>query len=140
MDMDHGNSTESGGGMGMGGGCKISMLWNWNTIDACFISSDWHIKSKADFAGSVIGIFFLVILIEVVRRIHREYDRSIARAHAAKAPALEKTASSSSSKLSIFGSGIRPTFVQQLVRATLYMLQFGAGKLISILLSHWWLT
>ncbi|KAF2240648.1 hypothetical protein BU26DRAFT_525872 [Trematosphaeria pertusa] len=21
--------------MGMGGSCKISMLWNWTTIDAC---------------------------------------------------------------------------------------------------------
>lgn len=22
-------------GMNMGGGCKISMLWNWNTVGAC---------------------------------------------------------------------------------------------------------
>lgn len=38
MDMDHG--SHAGHGMDMGGGgsgpaCKISMLWNWNTIDAC---------------------------------------------------------------------------------------------------------
>jgi copper transporter 1 len=23
------------GGMSMGGGCKISMLWNWNVMDTC---------------------------------------------------------------------------------------------------------
>lgn len=25
-------------GMDMGGGCKISMLWNWNTVGACMPS------------------------------------------------------------------------------------------------------
>lgn len=25
-------------GMNMGGGCKISMLWNWNTVGACMSS------------------------------------------------------------------------------------------------------
>lgn len=25
-------------GMNMGGGCKISMLWNWNTVGACMPS------------------------------------------------------------------------------------------------------
>lgn len=53
------------------------MLWNWYTIDACFLSSTWHIRSKGMFAGSVIGVFFLVMAIEGVRRLGREYDRRL---------------------------------------------------------------
>jgi copper transporter 1 len=55
------------------------MLWNWNTVDSCFLSSTWHIRSKGMFAGSVIGVFLLVIAIEAVRRGAREYDRYISR-------------------------------------------------------------
>lgn len=78
--MDHGSH---GMDMDMGGGdgaCKISMLWNWYSVDACFLSSSWHVKSKAQFAGSVIGICLLVMAIEGVRRLGREYDRRLLRA------------------------------------------------------------
>jgi len=55
------------------------MLWNWYTIDACFISRGWHVRSKAQFAGSCIGVFLLVLAIELVRRAQREYDRRLTR-------------------------------------------------------------
>lgn len=55
------------------------MLWNWYTVDACFLSSTWHVKSKAQFAGSVIGVCLLVMAIEGVRRLGREYDRRLLR-------------------------------------------------------------
>lgn len=58
----------------------VSMLWNWYTVDACFLSSSWHVTSKAQFAGSVIGICLLVMAIEGVRRLGREYDRRLLRA------------------------------------------------------------
>jgi copper transporter 1 len=51
------------GGHDMGGAadgtpmCKISMLLNWYSIDACFLSDKWHIRSKAGFAGTLIGVF-----------------------------------------------------------------------------------
>lgn len=58
--MDHGS-----GNMDMGASCKVcvlsfkkggqilthhaslqvSMLWNWDTVDACFLSSTWHIHT-----------------------------------------------------------------------------------------------
>ncbi|KAH8147703.1 uncharacterized protein LAJ45_08168 [Morchella importuna] len=57
--------------------CKISMLWNWYTIDSCFISRSWHVRSTAMFAGSCIGVFLLVLLLEFLRRAQREYDRYI---------------------------------------------------------------
>ncbi|OKL57534.1 hypothetical protein UA08_07096 [Talaromyces atroroseus] len=64
-------------GMDMGGSCKISMLWNWNTIDACFIASSWRITSHGMFAGSCIGVILLVMCLEFLRRLSKEYDRYI---------------------------------------------------------------
>ncbi len=55
-------------------GASVSMLWNWYTIDSCFLSRTWHVRTKGMFAGSVIGVFCLVIAIEAVRRFGREYD------------------------------------------------------------------
>ncbi|KAG9118951.1 Copper Transporter integral membrane protein that functions in high affinity copper transport [Ceratobasidium sp. 392] len=57
--------------------CSISMLWNWYTIDSCFLSEQWHIHSKVGFAFSVIGIFLIVCAVEAVRRAARNYDRVI---------------------------------------------------------------
>jgi copper transporter 1 len=55
------------------------MLWNWYSVDTCFLSSSWHNTTKGMFAGSVIGVFILVILIEAVRRGGREYDRYLSK-------------------------------------------------------------
>jgi copper transporter 1 len=55
------------------------MLWNWYTIDSCFLAETWHNKTKGAFAGSVIGVFLLVIAIEAFRRGIREYDRRLTR-------------------------------------------------------------
>ncbi|KAI1414999.1 Ctr-domain-containing protein [Hypoxylon sp. FL1857] len=74
--MSMGNMTD----MGMGG-CKISMLWNWNTVDACFISESWRIKSAGMFAGSCIAVILLVIFLEILRSIAKEYDSHLIRAH-----------------------------------------------------------
>jgi len=60
------------------------MLWNWYTVDTCFLSSTWHNNTKAKFAGSVIGVFLLVIAIEGLRRLARDYDRRIVKQAMAK--------------------------------------------------------
>ncbi|CAG8908517.1 unnamed protein product [Penicillium egyptiacum] len=67
------------GGMHMGNSCKISMLWNWYTVDACFLAKSWHIKSRGMFAGSCIGVICLVLSLELLRRLGREYDSFIVR-------------------------------------------------------------
>ncbi|KAL8783522.1 MAG: hypothetical protein Q9213_004568 [Squamulea squamosa] len=72
-------------GMGMGGNaCKISMLWNWYTVDSCFISSTWRVTSKGMFAGSCIGVICLVIALEFLRRLQREYDAYLVKRHRAR--------------------------------------------------------
>ena len=55
------------------------MLWNWNTVDACFISSTWRITSDGMFAGSCIGVICLVMCLEALRRLQREYDAYLVR-------------------------------------------------------------
>ncbi|KAJ5834623.1 hypothetical protein N7447_000649 [Penicillium robsamsonii] len=66
-------------GMSMGGSCKISMLWNWYTVDACFLAKSWHVTSRGMFAGSCIGVICLVLSLELLRRLGREYDSFIVR-------------------------------------------------------------
>jgi copper transporter 1 len=50
---------------------------NWQTISACFLTSSWRISTEAQFAGTCIGVFLLVVLVESVRRWGREWDRYI---------------------------------------------------------------
>lgn len=88
------------------------MLWNWTTVDSCFLAKSWHITTKGMFAGSVIGIFLLCMAIELVRRFAREYDRRITASIIAEKGYFE------------------PTMVQQLVRALMYGVQFTAGFLV----------
>lgn len=78
-------SMGSSGGHGMGGGgCKISMLWNWYTIDTCFIASSWRVTSAGMFAGSCVGVVLLVMALELLRRSVKEYDRFLIRRHLAR--------------------------------------------------------
>ncbi|RAK92280.1 Ctr copper transporter [Aspergillus costaricaensis CBS 115574] len=65
------------------------MLWNWNTMDACFISSSWHITSPSMFAGSCIGVILLVICLELLRRVASEYDAFIINRARLKAQSLD---------------------------------------------------
>lgn len=57
----------------------MQMLWNWYTVDSCFISRTWRITSKGMFAGSCIGVICLVICLEGLRRAQREYDAYLVR-------------------------------------------------------------
>jgi copper transporter 1 len=73
------------------------MLWNWDTVDSCFLASSWHNKTKGAFAGSVIGVFLLVILIEGLRRLAREYDRKLVNAAMARHGGTDGTMTPSAS-------------------------------------------
>lgn len=57
--------------------CSMNMLGNWQTINTCVLTSTWHIKTEAQFAGTCIGVFLIVFTIETVRRWSREFDRWI---------------------------------------------------------------
>jgi copper transporter 1 len=91
------------------------MLWNWNTIDSCFLSSSWRTKTSAMFAGSVVGVFFLCMAIELLRRAAREYDRRITAARVAEKGVV---------------AAAQPTLGQHAVRSLFYGVQFTAAFLV----------
>jgi copper transporter 1 len=51
------------------------MLLNWNTIDDYFLSSSIHTRSSFVFFIACLGSFLLVISLEFLRRLQREFDR-----------------------------------------------------------------
>ncbi|KAK2611448.1 hypothetical protein N8I77_004786 [Diaporthe amygdali] len=179
MDMDMGTSTPmdmaatstassaaaattSAMSMSMGGGnsCKISMLWNWNTVDSCFISRSWHVTSSGMFAGSCIGVLLLVMLLELLRRMVKEYDALLVRKHsndvnnstyvaaAVAGRAQQSPTGSSGSKdrhdlydvqpvSAVRSARFRPTVLEQAVRALLHMCQFSVAYFVMLLAMYY---
>ncbi|KAF2649301.1 Ctr-domain-containing protein [Lophiostoma macrostomum CBS 122681] len=154
MASSTGGSMDSMGGMGMGGKCKISMLWNWYTIDSCFLASSWHITSNGMFAGSCIGVILLVMALEALRRAAKEYDRFILAQHTrsleASSPAggasvssrtddNNKTAAASTSPACLGGATqkFRPNVLQHSIRALLHMLQFAVAYFVMLLAMYY---
>jgi solute carrier family 31 (copper transporter), member 1 len=126
--------------MGMGGGCKISMLINYNTVGACFISDDWQITSTGMFAGSCIGVVLLCVLLEFLRRSVKELDRSLLKQHyashasaSAAAPANGAENSSKDAACVVSYPPFRPNIWQQALRAMLHTAQFTVAYFIMLL-------
>ncbi|KAG5991798.1 hypothetical protein E4U52_003341 [Claviceps spartinae] len=152
-------SVKSMGGMGGGSGCKISMLFNLYTIDSCFLSSQWRITSNAAFAGSCIGVFLLTLLLELLRRSIKEYDRYLIRQHRSRhqatSSATESTTGSTTGSttppntikncvaaVSSIPCGkavppFRPNALQQGVRAFLHLLAFFVGYILMLLAMYY---
>lgn len=149
-----GGDSSMGGGMGgmhmghgMGGNsCDMTMIGNWKTVGTCFLSPSWYNSDIAKFAGSCIGVAFWVILTECIRRWSREYDRYIIRTAAAnvrRVVAEERSRDIEGRGLgnmlarSYVGDGgllrLRPTLIQQALRALLYAIQFTSAYLIKLI-------
>ncbi|RYP77843.1 hypothetical protein DL771_000940 [Monosporascus sp. 5C6A] len=138
-----------GGGMGGGNGCRISMLWNWYTVDSCFISSTWRIRSAGMFAGSCIGVILLTMSLELLRRLVKEYDRYLIRKRTVgTAIAVSPNDSKGSSEEGHASSatvlapcaaplGFRPNVFEQAVRALLHMVQFAVAYFIMLLAMYY---
>ncbi|KAJ5641856.1 hypothetical protein N7490_005856 [Penicillium lividum] len=108
--------------------CKISMLFNFYTIDACFLSAGWQIKNGGMFAATCIGIILLVILVEFCRRMGREYDDFLTRSFQRQ---VRQAAYTSAKNRAIT---FRATPLQQLTRAIIHAVTF-AGAYITMLLA-----
>ncbi|KAI1374341.1 Ctr-domain-containing protein [Hypoxylon crocopeplum] len=141
------------GGMGSmetsAGNCKVSMLWNWYTIDACFLSESWQIKSNGGFAGLCIGVLLLVILLELLRRAAKIYDQYLVQQHQ-KTAALVATVVNGSSETAngalitkerlpaeVRITPFRPNVWQQTVRALLHTLHFALAYWIMLLAMYY---
>jgi solute carrier family 31 (copper transporter), member 1 len=124
------------------------MLWNWYTIDACFISSQWRVTSAGIFALSCIGVILLVMSLEFLRRAVKEFDRYLIKQHIAKAEAATTTATTAvRGSISSKNDGssrdvpvsacapvppFRPNIWQQAIRALLHMVQFAVAYFIML--------
>lgn len=133
------------------------MLWNWYTIDSCFIARSWRIRSSGAFAGSCIGVILLVIVLEFLRRTQREFDRYVRTAN--QRGQLERSnsdgegsGSNSSQGKSGLRIGVRALGAlqrgspvggsqlklwQQIVRSLLYMTQFAVGYFVMLLAMYY---
>jgi copper transporter 1 len=133
------------------------MLWNWDTIDACFISTSWQIKSRGMFAGSCIGVVLLVMLLEALRRMSKEYDRYILRRFKRQValdasysrnttttssdpeedPTNNKTAQQNAKAVCTPPLRFRPSLVQQSIRALLHMVTFAVAYFVMLLAMYY---
>lgn len=107
------------------------MLWNWYTIDACFLSESWHIQSHGAFAATCIGIILLVVLLEASRRLGKEFDVYINREFQARLAALSATAEGPQTVT------FRASPLQQLIRSVLHAITFGLAYIVMLLAMYY---
>ncbi|KAI0517522.1 ctr copper transporter [Xylaria bambusicola] len=129
-----------GGGMSMDdSSCTTHMLWNWNTIGACFFAESWKIKTEGMMAATCIGVFLLAILLEFVRRLGKEYDDLILRQfqqHADERAAmakLEDNCCSAETRLAGQTVIFRATALQQLIRSFIHAVAFGIAYILMLI-------
>ncbi|KAK0730223.1 Ctr copper transporter family-domain-containing protein [Lasiosphaeris hirsuta] len=134
----------------------FQMLWNWHTIDACFLARSWHVRSMGGFALSCIAAMLLVVCLEALRRLDREYDEYIVRmfraqsrldrANRGKEPEEAESCASSV----VLDGGLngelhgmltrsavvrrfRASLAQQFVKAVLHAVTFGVAYIVMLL-------
>jgi copper transporter 1 len=117
------------------------MLWNWETIDTCLISRQWHIASTAQFAASCLGVIVLAMSLQLLRRLTKEYDSRLLKHHQQRIEHVKSNSSETSNDMRRSGSSIsvkmtqlmqrgsdptrfRPNLAEQLTRALMHVGQF----------------
>lgn len=135
--------------------CKISMLWNWYTVDSCFIARSWHVRSKGAFAASCVGVFFLVVASQWLHRFVREYDVALINKYENNTKLSESKLSETSSDLptaksalvstlshlwllkSVSPHEIKATPLEHLFRCFLFTVEWGLSYLIMLLFMYY---
>lgn len=128
--------------------CNTSMLWNWYTIDSCFLAESWHVSSRGAFAASCIGTILLVMVLEMLRRLGREYDDWILRGFQAGAASLSDSPLNRHNG-SIAKAGVETTVaaarenrrivvfraspLQQVIRSVIHAVSLGLAYIIMLL-------
>ncbi|CZT02736.1 hypothetical protein WAI453_002190 [Rhynchosporium graminicola] len=141
--VQHTLTTSMGMTMGDSGGCKLSMLLNWHTIDACFLSSIFHIRSSFTFFLACVGAFLLVICLEFLRRSQREFDRYLRKRSEflqTKTYALPEEAEEKllETRLDVKQRRQKIALVisEQLMRGLIHVLQFSVSYCIMLLFMY----
>lgn len=105
------------------------MLFNWYTIDACFLSSSWQINSNGAFAATCIGVMLMVVLLEALRRLGKEFDDHLLGEFQARLELLAASATPGEQHSVTF----RASPLQQLIRAVIHASCFGTGYVLMLL-------
>jgi copper transporter 1 len=123
------------------------MLWNWYTVDACFLSSSWKIQSGVGFAGFCISVIFMAILVQALGWVAKFYDKRLVRRHQLKMVALATqaahNATTNDTLLAKRAHGIspmaafRPNLMQQAVRTLIRTVQFALAYWIMLFALHY---
>jgi len=121
------------------------MLLNWHTIDACFLSSAFKIRSSFGFFLACLAAFLLVISLEFLRRSQRYFDRYLRAKNAFleqkgyEAP-VEEMEEKLLAKEGKAGNGkervVVVVVVEQSARGLLHVLQFSVSSCIMLLFMY----
>lgn len=128
------------------------MLWNWDTVDACFLSSSWQILNGGMMAASCIGVALLVVVLEVLRLMTKRLDAVIlaqmrrrGTAILAASPASHSVSGeqySDKAAVACPAASARPARrklvmrvspVQQVLRAVIHAVTFGVAYIVMLL-------
>ncbi|KAL4932493.1 copper transporter family protein [Aspergillus undulatus] len=117
--------------------CTAEMIWNWNTIDTCFLASTWHVTTKGMFAVSCIGVALLGMSLEFLRRISKDYEESLQRQFTRHAMSTLDDPSSLSCNTPTNIMTYRASPLQQIIRAVLHVAQFGTAYITMLIAMHY---
>jgi copper transporter 1 len=127
------------------------MLLNWHTIDACFLSSAFHIRSSFTFFLSCLAAFLLVISLEFLRRSQGDFDRYLRARNAilqdeeyalpeeTEEKLLPNGGSGSGSGREKLMSKLKartPVVLEQLLRGFIHTVQFAVSYCIMLLFMY----
>ncbi|KAF4459840.1 hypothetical protein FALBO_13388 [Fusarium albosuccineum] len=131
--MSHDMGDMSGGGAD----CKVEMLWNWNTIDACFLASSWQIQNQGMMAATCIGVILLVVLVEFFRRMGKEYDALLQRQFQRQATTHGVAMAAAGCTGAVMPTRQTLTYraspLQQLIRSIIHAITFAGAYIIMLL-------
>ncbi len=95
-----------------------------------FLSETWQVQDNGMFAASFIGVGFLVVVLETLRRISREYDEWILRGWQNRVAmiAVEKGRLAEPQVVTM-----RASPLQQLLRAVIHAIIVGVAYIVMLL-------
>lgn len=129
----------------------IKMLLNWNTINTCFLSSSFQVRSSAGFLAVCICSFLVVVFLEFLRRLQRRLDHHFRQKHTLLQPDtdIKELQRLSDVQPLVERSAIREQLgrkkrnvwdwqsaVEQLARGAVHMVQFAISYCVMLLVMY----
>jgi solute carrier family 31 (copper transporter), member 1 len=123
------------------------MLWNWYTVDTCFLSTSWRIRSGGGFAALCIGIILMAIALQALAWLAKFYDQRLVRQVNRQANGNNSSLHAGTSDALIAKddrhhdisapTSFRPNVTQQAVRTLIRTAQFAMAYWIMLLAMYY---